>query len=1217
MVSSNARSSFYMVEKDLPPTPSDESSSSAGQRAGYSPAHGSQDNIQSLAPEPFNSTRAHASLEVGVSHVLVHTSPPLSPNEINTVAFASSTPSSPANSSQPRPRKNKSAQRLEANLAPHPVEMGNPDVDMERTRSRVISFSGPTLDVTTKSDVRNERKSVDRPSTPKGLARRASFWSRKKLQPEDTSTILSSVQRPRTPQSSQLPALHSVSPVDMSITITPSIPSPDAELTKPKSGHSRGLSRSHSARSPLRPPLEMENTSTLQKHLPTSTPTLSPSRAYVSPSTEVVLEGKDALSAPKPRPRAQTNPPLLNRLSLGWLPTSPAIPMLPRSSNHSPVSPRPHTSSSFIGSSMGRRNPFSPSTGFDSSRSSQISFEKGTPVTVPLPTGDEGPIDYLRRLQAAVSKAEVAGVLASSSDPFYCQALRTYIGEFNFMNDPLDVAVRKLLMDVGLPRETQQIDRVIEAFANRYLQCNPTLFTSDDHPYILAFSLIMLHTDAFNKSNKRKMSKADYIKNTRLPGLFSEVLDCFYDNIVFAPFIFIEDPLDFNGQRDITHKESNQSINLNSTVVTSPVTPIIRTTKVDPYYLITNDLLRPVRLDVDSLIPMDNPYSYEGTAGPWDEGQLQHSFVTAHQIEVSISDTSRASPFFSKGTAGRSVATSPGKGGGSSPLTATASTGETRTLKLSKVGSLSRKDDILEGGRKAGNRKWKSWTVILTGSQLLFFRDASWATSLPSLTPGGHNILSQSALLRPDELLSVRGAIAVYDKSYNKYSNTFRFLLPDGRQLLLQAPSENELNEWIAGINYASAFKTAGVRIRPLEMSSVDVKLTGVAAATSHLHDLQTLSNKGRVSTDHAMPSGAQQEVEQHSLGKRKLTIITNSPYDVDLEVPTAPEVDGAEQLKATFDQVKADLAAGMVTTSTKGTCISSLDPTSFDSSPSTLAKTSPLPSRTSIIQSKIDALEVRITAVQTQLDTYMRFVRNISILTPFQKSTRERLVAAIQNVAQRIMLARLEVTRLACHRDILANDIASEGRSWHRAKTIALQAAAETLQNRRETVPRMTLSQPACDPVDIHLGPQNSFSSHALSSSPSRMSDSSICDSFYSALDFGPDWPASEDASLNFLGTSHLFDSPSPSTTPSVHSQSIYDNAEASRQNSDLLELDSPRTSGDFFSREKLYTAPEGLQEEAQDWNQTRCAQRVSLVRVPSSLQLKSRSVQNSQPEA
>lgn len=54
-----------------------------------------------------------------------------------------------------------------------------------------------------------------------------------------------------------------------------------------------------------------------------------------------------------------------------------------------------------------------------------------------------------------------------------------YINQFDFVNDPLDVALRKLLMEVGLPRETQQIDRVIEAFAVRYRQCNVDLFISE------------------------------------------------------------------------------------------------------------------------------------------------------------------------------------------------------------------------------------------------------------------------------------------------------------------------------------------------------------------------------------------------------------------------------------------------------------------------------------------------------------------------------------------------------------------------------------------------------------------------------------------------------------------------------------------------------------------------------------------------------------------
>ncbi len=47
---------------------------------------------------------------------------------------------------------------------------------------------------------------------------------------------------------------------------------------------------------------------------------------------------------------------------------------------------------------------------------------------------------------------------------------------FDFTHNALDVALRRLLMQMSLPRETQQIDRIIEAFAVRYEQCEPSLF---------------------------------------------------------------------------------------------------------------------------------------------------------------------------------------------------------------------------------------------------------------------------------------------------------------------------------------------------------------------------------------------------------------------------------------------------------------------------------------------------------------------------------------------------------------------------------------------------------------------------------------------------------------------------------------------------------------------------------------------------------------------
>ncbi|KAF8078454.1 hypothetical protein FPV67DRAFT_1557780 [Lyophyllum atratum] len=1151
----SARSSVLMIEKDLPPTPPEEEISNDTQRPGPSisqdhvldnalPASGmSRSSIHPggantipSASESFTAMRstaalAHASLGLGLRHVLPNASPSSSSLEVNTVAFTTLQPQ--AVTSPPKKiRRSKSAQKLKAILS---LDSASTDVapeEEEYIRTRGVSLTGAPLLHLGKADAKGKGKAqADRSYRPttspqatgRSLARRASFWSRKKLVPPENSEHLSP-HPPTTPQLSQLPLLQPISPFNMNMNVTPSSPSP---APKTRSSHSRG----HSA-FPL--PLESTSTESVGKN------------SYVDPKET---------NAPTRRPRAQTNPPLLNRLSLTWLPTSStAPPPLPRVLNPSSAPTRPHTSSGTFPSLLFKESP-------SSSHSSRPSFERGSVTAIPLPSGtQESPEVYLKRLQAAVSKAEIAGILASSSTTFYAQALRTYIGQFNFVDDPLDVALRKLLMEVGLPRETQQIDRVIEAFAGRYMQCNPALFTSDDHPYILAFSLIMLHTDAFNKSNKRKMSKADYIKNTRLPGVAPEVLDCFYDNIVFAPFIFIEDPLDINGQRGLSAEASNQAT--------------------------SGDLLGPLRVDVEAFVPNNNPYSYEGTLGPWDEAQLQLAFAKASQIEVgAVPDTAWTPGFFSLG-AGTGLASPLGNIATHTPIAASPSSRNLWTLKLTKVGLLNRKDDILEGGKKASNRKWRQWSVVLTGSQLLFFRDPSWASSLVAHSDG-HAILPQLALFKPDELLSVKGAIAVYDKSYTKYENTFRFALADGRRILLQAPNDKELNEWMAGVNYASAFKSAGVRMRPLEMSGTDVKLTGVAAATSHLHDLQIHSAKSHIWDGDAprdlmgMLSGDSELDAQLSPSKRKLTIVTDKD-DMDLEVPIAPEIDGAEQFKATFDQVKADLAA-----------VNDHLPSSATSAPS---ESSRLPSRAQIIQSKIEDIDSRIIAVQSQLDANMRFVRNIGNLTPFQKSTRDRLTAAVQNVAQRVVQVRLEITKLSCHRNVLANDLASEGRSWHRAKVIALRAATETLQSRHP------------------ITREPSFTSYHLDPSPTHRPESSICESFHSAMEFGPDWLPFEGASSSFLGTGHLSDSPSPSRSPSLNSHSLRDGrAESPRQSSILSsnfqrQAESPRTSSDVLSHEKFYTALENPEEEAEEWDQTRCAQRVSLVRVPSDVQLKPR---------
>ena len=63
-------------------------------------------------------------------------------------------------------------------------------------------------------------------------------------------------------------------------------------------------------------------------------------------------------------------------------------------------------------------------------------------------------------------------------------------------------------------------------------------------------------------------------------------LQYFFDNVVFAPFIFIEDPVDVNGQFGLPPDVTRATIT-SPTSVTSSTTFKIGN-KVDPYYLIVN-----------------------------------------------------------------------------------------------------------------------------------------------------------------------------------------------------------------------------------------------------------------------------------------------------------------------------------------------------------------------------------------------------------------------------------------------------------------------------------------------------------------------------------------------------------------------------------------------------------------------------------------------------
>uniref|UniRef100_A0A4W6BKM7 ARF guanine nucleotide exchange factor 2 n=1 Tax=Lates calcarifer TaxID=8187 RepID=A0A4W6BKM7_LATCA len=136
-----------------------------------------------------------------------------------------------------------------------------------------------------------------------------------------------------------------------------------------------------------------------------------------------------------------------------------------------------------------------------------------------------------------------------------------YVDQLDFCGRDFVSALRAFLEGFRLPGEAQKIDRLMEKFAARYLECNQgqTLFASADTAYVLAYSIIMLTTDLHSPQVKNKMTKEQYIKMNRgindSKDLPEEYLSSIYDEIA-GKKIAMKESKEFS----ITPKSTKQSV---------------------------------------------------------------------------------------------------------------------------------------------------------------------------------------------------------------------------------------------------------------------------------------------------------------------------------------------------------------------------------------------------------------------------------------------------------------------------------------------------------------------------------------------------------------------------------------------------------------------------------------------------------------------------------
>ena len=443
-------------------------------------------------------------------------------------------------------------------------------------------------------------------------------------------------------------------------------------------------------------------------------------------------------------------------------------------------------------------------------------------ATSPTPTVDsfspprrsenDSPDSYIARLREICPRGMMASVLSQSKDEFFVTALRNYMKEFSYYGDPIDMAIRKLLMEITLPKETQQIDRVLQNFADRYHECNPGIFASSEQAYFIVFSILILHTDVFNKNNKRKMQKPDYVKNTRGESVSEDILEYIYDNISYTPFIHIEDTVG-NGRylarptrRNLFRTPSAENL---SRAAREPM---------DPYALIMEGKLDILKPSLKEVMSLEDTYNCTSPSGPADMKALHEAFAKSGVLQI-LSPRSRPDAFMSPTSIDNPADSQPGL----------------VDIRVAKVGVLWRK----EPKKRRTRSPWQEWGAVLTFSQLYFFRDVNWVRSLVSQRDSQQRDGRRRTVLfrpflaefKPDAAVSTYDAVALLDSSYKKHKHAFVFVRHSSLEEVFLANDDADMEDWLAKLNYAAAFRSTGVRPRGMMATNYEAQKNRTSTA--------------------------------------------------------------------------------------------------------------------------------------------------------------------------------------------------------------------------------------------------------------------------------------------------------------------------------------------------------------------------------------------------
>ncbi|XP_038164679.1 IQ motif and SEC7 domain-containing protein 1 isoform X2 [Cyprinodon tularosa] len=119
-----------------------------------------------------------------------------------------------------------------------------------------------------------------------------------------------------------------------------------------------------------------------------------------------------------------------------------------------------------------------------------------------------------------LSRQMIGEFLGNRQKQFNRDVLDCVVDEMDFSGMELDEGLRRFQAHIRVQGEAQKVERLIEAYSQRYCICNPGVvrqFRNPDTIFILAFAIILLNTDMYSPNVKpeRKMKLEDFVKNLR------------------------------------------------------------------------------------------------------------------------------------------------------------------------------------------------------------------------------------------------------------------------------------------------------------------------------------------------------------------------------------------------------------------------------------------------------------------------------------------------------------------------------------------------------------------------------------------------------------------------------------------------------------------------------------------------------------------------------